>query len=224
MFMAQFSLTLQERGLRDICVFVVRVYMKACFTAPLTASAINNDLHLLHLLVQYRNESPSMSKLTNKKFSGHLWYLSEEMVGLSFSDSTISIQSKRAMVRALSESEGLDEAAKRIQLDLMKCVNMNIEDFVTKNTELFFHRMEIQTGFLETDPELWLLDGEYLKGQATVHHLQVVNDNAERGCRLLKNIMQFSLQRSNRTQYLLQVVEDQRRRFPDCAKATLISD
>ena len=45
MFRSQFCLTArEERALMDICIFIVRIYVKAWFTAPLGISAAHNNL------------------------------------------------------------------------------------------------------------------------------------------------------------------------------------
>jgi len=54
MFKAQFKLTpAEERGLRDVCVFAVRVYLKAWISPPQASGAPYNDLLLLNLLLDY---------------------------------------------------------------------------------------------------------------------------------------------------------------------------
>lgn len=95
MFRAQSKLTVhEERGLRDICIFLVRVYIRAWFTAPLAISSPNNDLAFFQLLVQCAEENKSLTKVVCNEFAGHLWYLSEELKGLAFFDSAVSMESK----------------------------------------------------------------------------------------------------------------------------------
>ena len=85
MFRSQFTLTSKEKkGLRDIVIFTIRVYIKAWMTAPLAVSAPNNDLLLLKSLVLYEDVNKAISKAAIKKLAGHLWYLSEDLIGLAF--------------------------------------------------------------------------------------------------------------------------------------------
>jgi len=61
-FCSQFPLTKkEEKGLRDAAVFVVHVYLKAWFTAPLPTSAPRNDLNLLKSLHTYKTVIPSVA-------------------------------------------------------------------------------------------------------------------------------------------------------------------
>jgi len=76
MFSEQFNLNEKEkRGLAEICVFIVTVYIKSWFTASLATCAPNNDLQLMKTLINYDN--PDISNATVKKMMGHLWYLSD---------------------------------------------------------------------------------------------------------------------------------------------------
>ncbi|KAK2703548.1 hypothetical protein QYM36_018015 [Artemia franciscana] len=98
MFKAQFRLTLtEERGLHDVCVFAVRVYLKAWISAPLASGALYSDLLLLKSLLEYSSIHLAISKATSIKFSGNLWYLSPELAGLAFFDSRVSSSTKRMM-------------------------------------------------------------------------------------------------------------------------------
>ena len=45
-------------------------------------SAPSNDLKLMQALTEYRHENSVVSEAAGSKFCGHLWYLSEELVGL----------------------------------------------------------------------------------------------------------------------------------------------
>ncbi|KAK2702040.1 hypothetical protein QYM36_019351 [Artemia franciscana] len=106
MFKAQFRLTLtDERGLHDVCVFAVRVYLKAWISAPLASGAPYSDLLLLKSLLEYSSIHLAISKATSNKFSGNLWYLSPELVGLAFFDSRVSSSTKRLMVSAMQSED-----------------------------------------------------------------------------------------------------------------------
>ena len=73
MFRKQFTLTAREqKGLRDLCVFFSRIYVKAWVTAPLAVKAPNNDLCLLKSLDQYKIINKAISSATTEKFLRHL--------------------------------------------------------------------------------------------------------------------------------------------------------
>jgi hypothetical protein len=222
LFRGQFKLTArEEKGLHDVCMFVVLLYVSAWFTAPYAASSPRNDLRFLKQLCTYNNQA--IAKVASHKFAGHLWYLSEELVGLAFFDTDISVEIKRAMVRAMNDRDGLNDPPKRVQVNTTTCSAMSIEDFVTKNTRLFFERLGLSQEFLSCDPDVWMLREDYQEGLNTVKHLRVVNDNAERGVALIEEYNSIITKKENQKQYLLQVVKDHRTQFPDCLKRTIMA-
>jgi hypothetical protein len=54
-----------------------------------------------------------------------------------------------------------------------------------------------------------------------VKKLKVVNDIAERGVKLIKDYNECLTKNEEQKQFILQIVSDYRRRFPDCNKKTL---
>src|SRR6218665_55581 len=83
---------------------------------------------------------------------------------------------------------GQDDFPKRIQLHVNAQISstMAIEDFVTKNSRLFFQRLGIPSDFLNSDPQTWELRDDYKTALETVSQLKVVNDSAERGVDLIE--------------------------------------
>ncbi|KAK2708416.1 hypothetical protein QYM36_014133, partial [Artemia franciscana] len=185
MFKAQFRLTLtEERGLHDVCVFAVRVYLKAWISAPLASGAPYSDLLLLKSLL----------------------------------DSS----TKRLMVSAMQiEDEQEQEHTKRITIDLDSAKNKNLEHFVTAKSAKLFHIMDLPDGFLTVDPDLWEDRHDYKLASETVRSLKVVNDHAERGVALIQEYSGFITQDESQLQFLLQVVNEHRRVYPDSRKQTL---
>ena len=88
-------------GIRDICLFTVLVYVKAWFTAQSSAAAPRHDLQLLKAIDEYKHHHAAISAAALKKFLSHLWYLSPELIALSFFDDNVSHETKHATVRAL---------------------------------------------------------------------------------------------------------------------------
>ena len=99
-----------------MCIFIVRIYVKAWFTASNPIASSNHDLHFLQLLDQYETVIKSIANATRKKFTGHLWHLSEELIGFACFDATVPVESKRAMVRAINEKKGIEEPANASKL------------------------------------------------------------------------------------------------------------
>jgi len=62
------------------------------------------------------------------------------------------------------------------------------------------------------------------KRESQLKGLAVVNDRAERGVALVKEFNQHLTKGEEELQFLLQVVSEHRRQFPDCKKSTLLAN
>lgn len=82
-----------KNGIRDICIFIIKIYLKIWVQALVAARAHNEDLSLLKQLYAYNSFDENMSKELISKFSNHLWYLSPECVALAFFDVIIFLVS-----------------------------------------------------------------------------------------------------------------------------------
>ncbi|CAH0552503.1 unnamed protein product [Brassicogethes aeneus] len=225
MFRGQFKLTLQEeKALKDICIFIIRIYLKNWFGAPLPIQAPRNDLKLLKQLKEYEEKNLTVSQIALEKWKRHLWYLSDHLVALAFFDMGISPEEKERMVIALHENQGEAEPSKRANIiNLQKPINgMTIANFVTTNTVFFFRNLGIDMEFLQMKPEKWAMQKSYQDGLEIVKNLRVVNDNAERGVALIEAYSSTITKNEEQKQCLLQVVQEHRQRYPDCNKKTIV--
>lgn len=180
---SDFKLTNREqKGLAEICIFGVQVYLKSWFLSRLPTIAPANDLRLLQTLVSLDSQA---AKGALKKLCGHLWYLSEELIALSFFDRDVSAQVKKLMVSALQKPAS-DDPPKRITVDITKIHEMQLHDFVTMTSKKFFHLLSIPDSFLQTDPDKWITSPDYLKTEEIVRALRVTNDTAERGVAMIQ--------------------------------------
>lgn len=162
-----------------------------------------------------------MSKVAIKKFLGHLWYLSEELVAFAFFDDEVSVETKRKMVNALN-NEGLEYSPKRLSLNVNHILEKNIEDFVSSNTLRFFDITGISSEFLKKEVEIWEDDESYKASKDIVRSIRVVNDIAERGVALMEEYNKLITANEEQKQYLL-LIKQYRQKFPDTKKSTLLS-
>lgn len=222
-FRDQFKLTKKEhKAITEICVFVVTIYVRCWFQAPLATSAPMNDMWLLKSLKKFENINKVMSKKALTKFLGHLWYLSEELVSLAFFDDEVSLESKQKMVLSINE-EGSDYSPKRITLDPSHIEEKNIEDFVSSNSLRFFKILGISSEFLRKEPRLWEEDEDYKVSREIVRSMRVVNDIAERGVALIEEYNKLITTDEEQKQYLLLVVKKFRQKYPDTKKSTFLA-
>lgn len=212
----------EEKVIKEICIFSVIIYVKYWFQAPSGCSAPNNDLQLLKDLKTFENINQPMSKVAMRKFLGHLWYLSEELVTFAFFDDEVSVETKRKMVNALN-IEGFEYSPKRSSLDVNHILEKNIEDFVSSNTLRFFDINGISSKFLKKEVEIWEDDESYKASKDIVCSMRVVNNIAERSVALMEEYNKLITANEEQKQYLLLLIKQYRQKFPDTKKSTLLS-
>jgi len=221
MFRRQFVLTeVEETGIWNICNFVMRIYVKAWFTAPSAISAPRLDLHFAKQLVKYKEENVTISSVALKKLLGHLWYLSEELVALSFFDNEISSETKRKMIRNL-DTVGKDQRLPRASVDAAVVCKKGLEDFVSSNTHRFFIITGLPCDFLKKEVDEWATDESYNFGRSVINSMTVTNDIAERGVSLIQEFNKLHTYDEEQKQYLLLAVKRHRQKYPDKKKSTL---
>lgn len=108
--------TAEEKGIRDICIFLARLYFQAWFHAPVAAEAPRQDLQFLQNLYANRHIDKDISSVALNKFCNHLWYLAPEAAALAFFDKNISTDTKKLMVQALKLNESSDESIKKVAI------------------------------------------------------------------------------------------------------------
>lgn len=80
-FRNQFSLSNSNlAGLRDICVFLIKLYVKCWYKCTNAISAPFQDLNFVKGAANYVKTDFAISSEILRKMSNHLWYLSEEAV------------------------------------------------------------------------------------------------------------------------------------------------
>ena len=217
LFRESFKMTKkEEKALRRFTRFAVRYYVPNWFVASNVAAAPRNDLEYLQQL-QYC-EDMQLLAVASKALCRHLWYLSEELVGLAFTDDGVTPDMKREMVKAL-QIPALNNQSKRCSLpDEVPIEDITLTNFVTKKSKLIFTTLGIEPSFFEVDPIEWHVRDDYKKAQESVRILKVVNDNAERAIALIQNFNNHLTKNENQLQYLLQVIERHREKFPKATK------
>lgn len=230
LFRKEFTLTEEEEtGIRDVCVFLVTLYVKAWINAPNSIEAPRQDLEFLKNLFEYKNDL-QISQITIAKFCNHLWYLAPETAALAFFDGKVSDDTKKKMVQALKSKDTLDMPSGEIKKITMlpknvkNYINKGLEQFIHPLSNNFFKRFNIETKFLDKDPSTWKNDKSYNAGLKIVKSLKVVNDSAERGVKLMEDFNNLFTKNEPQKQFVLQVVSDYRRKYSDSNKKTLLKE
>lgn len=155
LFWSQFKLSkVVLKELEEFNKFVIKIYLKAWFLCQIPTIAPRIDLQLLKDLVQYKKQNQKLGSAALKSFSRHLWYISDYLIGLSFFDCEITIETKIKMVSALKTQSG-QQPLNRIQIKECDIMNKEIHPFVNQNTRYFFETLKLSDEFLGTHPATW---------------------------------------------------------------------
>ncbi|XP_044586532.1 uncharacterized protein LOC123266358 [Cotesia glomerata] len=224
-FKKQFKVNATEvNGLRYVFLFLVNFYTVSWFNAPSAIKSSYQDLNLIKNLYEFRSVHKKMSEAATVTFSRHLWYLSEELVGLALFDDRVSLHAKRQTVTAIKTRESNASNSKKfIVKDVSLLLSKNIEDFASKQSLFLFEQYQLPYQFMDKDPELWAFDQDYLHCKSVFSDLKVVNDLAERGVALIQDYNNCLTRNEEQKQYLLQVVEEHRKKFPYVTKNKIVA-
>lgn len=212
----------QFDGLLQVAIFVVRVYIRAWFTATDPAGAPRNDLRFLQDMIAHQKVNKRVSQAAVTRFMGHTWYLTEINVGLALFDDKLPVTEKEKLVMNMRTVEGAEVVPKKRELDLRDVPNMTVGDLATKNTFRFFEILGLQCEFLNYPVTDWPNREDYIKAKKIVSHLPVVNDHSERAVRLFKEYNKNLTKKEKSYQDLLVTVHEFRKTKPDNKKSTLV--
>lgn len=154
-------------------------------------------------------------------------------MAFSFFDDEVSLEVKEEMRnKVIEKSKYTDESddyeyilPKKIILknqDVEQVVEKGIVEFVSPNTLQFFNRFEMDTSFLNEPSSEWEKNEEYPKMKKVAEKIKVVNDCAERGVKLIEEYNTKLSTDEDQKQYILKVVSEYRKKYPDCRKTTLV--
>jgi hypothetical protein len=110
--------------------------------------------------------------------------------------------------------------------NLPKRNKRTLQDLLDCSSICALRQLGVDTEFLlNTDPVEWKGADEYENCRQRLLTLKVVNDGAERGIALVSELNTKMLTRDEcEFQRLIQVIEDNRQRFPEMSKSSLIHE
>lgn len=207
-----FHLTTREKhSLNRFVKFGVLLYVKYWVEAPIAANAPVNDLTFWKDAGKYSILDNEISVTVRTTLQRHLWYLSDELVGLALFSEKVTEEEKTQIVENLTKVPL--ERMVRGNPALLKD-DSELCDFASSRTALFISKLNIDPAFLQKHPSDWEKDPKFAAGKTTVKHLKVVNDIAERGVKLFQDFNKLMTNDEEEKQLLLQVVEANRKRVP----------
>ena len=207
-----FNLTKKEENqLHRFVQFGALLYTKVWIEAPLAAEAPGNDLVLWVDLGKYEVVDHEISQVARKVLAKHLWYLSDETVGLALFSDKVSPNKKAKIVAGLTKEPGERNVHSKMAIITD---GTSLGEFATAQTSNLFLHLGIDQSFLAFPPDEWNGNEDFLRGKDRVRRLRVVNDTAERGVKLFEDFNKLITNDEEDKQFLLQVVEANRKAVP----------
>lgn len=211
MFREQFKLNQQElQALRRICLFTITIYVKAWFTAPSSCDAPYNDLCMLQSLELFAGVDSEVANIAVKKMRGHLWYLSEDLIGLALFSDNVWDSEKAAMVDAFKKPKMQHDLRRVDSKTIAAFQTKTLSDFVTDRSLNLFTAMRIDPAFLTGHPSTWLECPDYISAKQKITSLRVINDCAERAVKLATDFNNILTHDESQRQLVFQIVEHHR--------------
>ena len=186
-FRHQFHLSSREiNSLRRICLFVCTIYATFWFDAPMAPAAPINDLHMLLLVEQFASVDNKVASIAEKKTRLHLWYLSEDLAGLSLFCNDTSVHDKTTIAKILQqEPHTFDEPVRRLPPNQTESFqDKTISNFVTPRSINLFNALSLPREFLTAEIDTWVERNDFKIASKTVRSLMVINDASERAIKL----------------------------------------
>ncbi|GBM31686.1 hypothetical protein AVEN_101299-1 [Araneus ventricosus] len=134
--------------LQQFVQFGALLYSKAWIEAPLAAETTGNDLKLWKDLKKYEVIDSEIAIVPKKVLENHLWYLSDELVGLALFSDRVSTKDKGQILEGIKNTKDSRNARGPGKLNIIKD-NASLGDFALERTIELFSHFNINDSFLK---------------------------------------------------------------------------
>ena len=162
--------------MQKTALFVVFVYLRAWFTAPVQVSVASNDLNLFQSLQKFRSVDIKVSTITTAVLNRHTWYLTEELIPMSLLNEDQPLDERTLLATNIGQ---LTYGETEIWTPNLPVVNAKSElsDFVGERSTVLFKLLEILVTFLH-NPD-WHLMSECEPVKKSIKNLCPLNYSCE---------------------------------------------
>ena len=143
------------QAIRRICLFTISLYINTWLTAPVTCDAPYNDLCMLQSIAAFHNIDSEVADVALYKIKGHLWYVSEDLVGLSVFFDKVFADKKKQMVSAFIKPQNKIDLRRVDPKTIKTYQEKTLSEFVTQQSMHLFTVRKFNQDLLFFDPETW---------------------------------------------------------------------
>lgn len=210
-------------ALERMARFLALLYVPAWLKAPVASDAPHNDAMLWNQLQEYRQVDDSVARAALAVLKRHPWYFAPETVVFSLCSSQVSDDIKAEMALRLVGAERPTnfEVGANAPVILDDDSPISLVSLVDEDSWFVFHVLDMKGEWLKERPETWSERAEYAALCEYISGLKVTNDTAERGVQIIQHFARTVTKDEADLQWLLQCVEDHRKKYPDFRKSTM---
>ncbi|KAG0722564.1 hypothetical protein GWK47_044271 [Chionoecetes opilio] len=206
-------------GIRRVAFFVTMVYAKYWNEAMIPSYAAKNDLDFITGVKRICDDG--VASVAERAMRRHLWYLSENLIGLAIFDDSISPEQKAEMVEGMKRPS-TTKNPRRPESKTPINLNRSSAFCSVRSTQVLKSLLGgQQPTFLELSPETWNTDSCFKCAKKRAGVLKVTNNLAERGIALIQRFLGNRTKDERQTQFLLKLARLHTKAVPKKTKAEL---
>ncbi|KAG0723596.1 hypothetical protein GWK47_042403 [Chionoecetes opilio] len=207
-------------GIRRVAFFVTMVYAKYWNEAMIPSYAAKNDLDFITDVKRICDDG--VASVAERAMRRHLWYLSENLIGLAIFDDRHQPEQEAEMVEGMkrpSTTKNPRRPSRRHQ----SISTGRFSAFCSVRSMQVLKSLlgGQQPTFLELSPETWNTDSCFKCAKKQADVLKVTNDLAERGIALIQRFLGNRTKDKRQTQFLLKLSRLHTKAVPKNTKAKL---
>ena len=126
------------------------------------------------------------------------------------------------MVAAMYERDSVEKRLKRACINIDFIESKLLPDFTTKRSIFIFEKLSLPDEFLQYPAAQWNHQPSFSAAKKIISCLAVTNDHAERAVAMVEKFSGSLTKDEQQLQFLMKVVADHRKKFPDACKRTLL--
>ena len=237
MYLLQSQLGLDSnivKRLKRFCDFASIFYPPHWFQCPLASEAAVNDLNFYKSLIDYVNVDKQVAEAAMRACLRHRWYLTEELIPLALCSRKLSDAELEklgfSIYRKYQHHVAIIERKAGAPLTPEKprfpeiTPDTSVSDLVGERSVIVFQRLKLSAydvSFLKYARSKWCEFEGWAKLNQFANGLEVVNDIAERGVRLMEEYKDVLTNDEEQRKKILHCVEETKKIYPDFKKSTL---
>ena len=215
------------REIRVMSEFIAVFWAPWWLKAYLSCKAPSLDFEAMRLMRVYKEVNPEVAEPCLVSMARHTWYLTEELMVMCLADEDLPGEVRSLVAKKLRDTPRQEGD---FRLGKPQLPSINTEEFwegnetstlptglaklVGSRSWSIFNLLDLameDMEWLSEDSSQWVLHEGYRRFVTFVKGLQVVNDPAERGVKIIQDFIKISTDETLRQQLILSVAEHRKK-------------